>query len=138
MLLRLDIGSNGKTISLIFHIVLLAIAEAVDGEVGLQRVLGSKLIDASNVPSEALVAHLVVGAALDVFTAVWTVGDFVAIVEARIHGQTLIGGVGELLSDDVGAIACEEGGDGFLSFRVAAFLVFQAVVLIAFGTVVNE
>ena len=49
----------------------------------------------------------------------------------------LVGGIGEFLADDTGAVACEEGRYGLLRlFRV--FDIFQRVVLVAVGTVVGE
>ena len=59
------------------HIVLLTIAETIDGKVGLQRVLGIKFIDTTQVPAEALIAHLVVVATRDVLTGFRTIGNLI-------------------------------------------------------------
>ena len=71
LFLRLHIVAHG--IALRSHIVLLAIAETVNGEIRLKRVLRRKLIDTADVPAETLVAHLVVGTARDVRTCLRSV-----------------------------------------------------------------
>ena len=63
LFLRLHVGTNGEALVRKVDIILLAIAEAVDGEVGLEGVPGGEFVDAADVPAQALVAHLVVGAA---------------------------------------------------------------------------
>ena len=98
LLLGLHVVARGIVLGV--YGILLAIAEAVDGEVGLQRVAVGELIDTAQIPAEALVAHLVVGASRDVLTRVGTVGDLVTVVQSGIEGQMLVGSVGELLSHD--------------------------------------
>ena len=71
LFLRLHIVTNSIGIRL--HIVLLAIAEPVDRKIGLQRVSGIKLINSSYVPTQALITHLIVGAASDVIARLRTV-----------------------------------------------------------------
>ena len=58
LLFRLHIVAH--MIGLCLDVVLLTIAETIDGEGGLQGVLGSELIDTSHIPAEAFVAHFVV------------------------------------------------------------------------------
>ena len=50
----------------------------------------------------------------------------------------LIGGIGELLPQQTGAIACEEGGDGRLCLCVRTFHILQAIVAVAVSTVVGK
>ena len=50
----------------------------------------------------------------------------------------LMGGVGEPLADDVGAIAGEQGGYGRLCLSVGALNVLLIVVLVTVGTVVGK
>ena len=71
LFLRLHIVAHGIVFRC--HIILLTITEAVDGEIGLQGVLTCKLIDASKVPTEPFVTHLVVSTACDVFAALRTI-----------------------------------------------------------------
>ncbi len=75
LFLRLDIVADGIVAR--GDIVLLAIAETIDGEGCLERILSGELIDTSDIPTEAFVAHLVVGTAGDVGTGVGTGGDLV-------------------------------------------------------------
>ena len=83
LLLRLHIVADG--IGLGLHVVLFTIAETVDGEVGLQRILRGKFVDTSNVPAEPLVTHLIICATRDIGTSVRTIGNLVGIVKARIQ-----------------------------------------------------
>ena len=75
LLLRLHVVAD--LVGLRLHIVFLAIAETVDGEVGLQRVAIVELIDAAEVPAQALVAHLVVSTTRDVLSCLRAVCDLV-------------------------------------------------------------
>ena len=75
LFLRLHIVTNSIGIRL--HIVLLAIAEPVDRKIGLQRVLGIELIDTTQVPAEALIAHLVIVATRNVLTGFRTIGNLI-------------------------------------------------------------
>ena len=72
LLLRLHVVANG--IGLRGHIILLAITETVHHEIGLNRVLGRKLIDSAHVPSQSFVSHLVVGTASDIAACFWAIG----------------------------------------------------------------
>ena len=121
LLFRLHVVADG--IGLCLHFVLLAVAETVYGEVGLEGVLGRKLIDAANIPAQALVTHLVVVPASDVGPSVWTVSNLVRIVETGVEGKVLVGTIGELLADQVGAIASKEGCDALLGLGVGAFFI---------------
>ena len=136
LFLRLHIVADG--IGLRLDIVLLAVAEAVDSEVGLQRVAAGELVDAPQAPSETLVAHLVVGAAGNVGTRLGPVGEFVGIVDRGIQRQFPVGRISEFLSYDVGAVASEQRCDGGLSLRIRAFHIFQAAVLVTVFLVVRE
>ena len=136
LLLGLHIVTD--SIVLCLHVVLLAIAEAIDGEVGLQTVATGELIDATHVPAQSFVSHFVVSSARDVRTGLWAVCYLIGIVEASIECQVLVGGIGELLPYDVRTVAREEGGDGPLCLRVRAFHVFQIGGLITVCTIVGE
>ena len=96
------------------YVVLLAVAEAVGREGGLQGVLLGELVDAAEVPAGSLVLHLVVGSTRDVGVGIGTVGDLVGVVEACVERQVVVGRIGELLPEEVGAVACEEGRDALL------------------------
>ena len=136
LLLRLHVVANGIRLGL--RVILLSVAETVHREVGLQRVLLRKLIDAAHVPSQSFVAHLVVGAASDVGIGVRAVGDFVRIVQTRVQRQMLIGGIDEFLSQNACAIARKQRCYRPLRLGVRALHVFQVVVAIAVGAVVGK
>ena len=74
-----------------FHIVFLAITEAVGGESRLERVLLRELVDTTSIPSEAFVAHLIVSTSRDVSPCVGTVSTFMGIVETDIQSQFVNG-----------------------------------------------
>ena len=138
LLLRLHVVAYG--VGLRLYVVLLAVAEAVDGEAGLQAVAAGHLVDGAQAPAQSLVAHLVVGAAdgQSAGGGVRAVGDFVGVVEAGVQGQLRIGAVGELLGEQTGAVAGEERGLRGLRLGVAALDVLKAVVAVAVGAVVRE
>ena len=136
LLLGLHVVADGIVLGL--YGILLAIAEPVHGEVSLQRMAIGELIDTAQIPAEALVAHLVVGASRDVLTGVGTVRNLVAVVQSGIECQLAVGSEGELLPNDARAVARKVGGYGLLGLRVRAFLILQRTVLIAVGAVVGK
>ena len=117
------------------HVILLAVAEPVNGEIGLQGVAAGELVDTAHVPAQAFVAHLVVGTACDVLAGVGAVGDLVGVVDAGIQRQVLVGSIGELLAHEVGAVTREEGGDCRLGFGVRALDILHIVDAVTIGTV---
>ena len=116
-------------------VILLAIAETVNSEIGLQRVAARELVDAAHVPAQALVAHLVVGTARDVLAGLGTVGNLVGIVDAGIQRQVLVGGIGELLAHEVSTVAREEGRNGRLRLGFRALDIFHIVDAVTVGAV---
>ena len=120
------------------HFVILAVAETVGSESGLQGVLGSELVDAAHIPAEALVLHLIIGTACHVGVGVGTVGNLIRIVKTSIQSQLVVGRIGEFLSYDAGAVTREEGSDAGLCFSVGAFHILQAIDTVTVCTIVGE
>ena len=136
LLLRLHVVANGIRLGL--HVIFLSVAETIHREVGLQRVLLRKFIDATHIPSQSFIAHLVVGTARDVGVGVRAVGNFIRIVQPRIQRQMLTGSIGEFLPQNVRAIACKQWCYRPLRLGVRALHIFQVVVAIAVGAVVGK
>ena len=136
MFLGLHIIVDG--IGLGSHVILLAVAETVNGEVGLQRVASRELVDTAHVPAQALVTHLIVGAAGDVSARFGAVGDFVGVVNTGIERQMFIGCIGELLAHEIGAITREERGNRRLSFGLGALDILHIIDAVAVGLVARE
>ena len=64
LFLRLHVVAYG--IGLGGYIILFAVAETIYHEIGLNRVLRSKLIDTAHIPSQSFIAHLVIGTASNI------------------------------------------------------------------------
>ena len=145
LFLRLYVVAN--LIGFCLHVVLLAVAEAIHGEIGLQRVLLIELVNTAGGEAQGLVAHLIVGAAGGGGGSGWSigwnggclgaVGNLMVVVEAGVQGKAARGRVGELLADEVRAIARKQRGDGGLRLGVTALHILLSVGLIAVGAVVG-
>ena len=105
LFLRLYVITDG--IGLGLHIILLSIAETIDGEVCLKAIATGEFIDTTYVPTESFVSHFVVCSPFNIWVCIRTIRYLVGIVEACIQGEVLIECIGKLLPYDIRTIACE-------------------------------
>ena len=99
LFLRLYVITDG--ISLGLHIILLSIAETIDGKVCLKAIAAGEFIDTTYVPTEPFIAHFVVCSTFNIRVCIRTIRYLIGIVEACIQGEVLIECISELLPYDI-------------------------------------